>query len=250
MMETLLLCAAAFIGGALNTIAGGGSFLTLPALMFIGVPAVAANATGAVALLPGYLAGALSLGRGRAAQRGLLPLGELAVLACAGGALGAYLLTRTGDAALRGIVPWMMLLATALFMAGPAWIARRTRGKTAEAEPSAAGLRAGLFVASIYGGYFNGGMGILLLALFALAGQRDLHAMNQAKNWASAVLTLMAACVYSAGGAIDWPRAMPMMAAGALGGWAGGRLAHLLPMAVVRRGVIATGLAMTAALFL
>ncbi|WP_338329165.1 sulfite exporter TauE/SafE family protein [Achromobacter denitrificans] len=125
MMETLLLCAAAFMGGALNTIAGGGSFLTLPALMFAGVPAVAANATGAVALLPGYLAGALSLGRGRADRPGLMPLGQLAILSCAGGALGAYLLTQTGDAALRGIVPWMMLLATLMFMAGPAWIARR-----------------------------------------------------------------------------------------------------------------------------
>ncbi len=249
MMETLLLCAAAFVGGGLNTIAGGGSFLTLPALMFAGVPAVAANATGAVALLPGYLAGALSLGRGRAGGQGLMPLGELAVLSCAGGALGAYLLTRTGDAALRGIVPWMMLLATLLFMGGPAWIARRARGVAPEAAASAAGLRAGLFAASVYGGYFNGGMGILLLALFALAGHRDLHAMNQAKNWASAVLTLMAACVYAAGGAIDWPRALPMMVAGALGGWAGGRLAHRLPVAAVRRGVIAVGLAMTAALF-
>ena len=250
MMETLLLCAAAFMGGALNTIAGGGSFLTLPALMFAGVPAVAANATGAVALLPGYLAGALSLGRVRADRPGLMPLGQLAILSCAGGALGAYLLTQTGDATLRGIVPWMMLLATLMFMAGPAWIARRARGAaSAEVSVWEAGLRAGLFAASIYGGYFNGGMGILLLALFALAGHRDLLAMNQAKNWASAVLTLMAAGVYSAGGAVDWPRAMPMMVAGALGGWAGGRLAHRLPVAVVRRGVIVVGLAMTAALF-
>ncbi|RTZ44592.1 sulfite exporter TauE/SafE family protein [Candidimonas sp. SYP-B2681] len=252
-MILVLLCCAAFIGGVLNTIAGGGSFLTMPALMFAGVPAVTANATGTVALLPGYVTGALSLRGDTSADPELLPLRELVCLAGIGGAIGAFLLTQTNDNLLRAVVPWMMLAATMLFIVGPIWITRRVAARANDADASADqsrwGIRAGLFTASLYGGYFNGGMGILLLALFTMTSRQSLNAMNRTKNWASAVLTLIATAVYMAGDAIAWAYAAPMMLAGAAGGWAGGRLARIVPAKQVRYYVIVIGLSMTAALF-
>ena len=249
-MTMALLCSAAFLGGALNTIAGGGSFLTLPALAFVGVPLVMANATGAVALLPGYLTGAWALRGGVSAERPLLPMGELVVLAAAGGATGAALLATTNDAMLGRIIPWLMLLATVLFLVGPAWMARRTGFGTAPAHAGTPSrTRVVLLAVSIYGGYFNGGMGILMLALFVLLGQTDLHAMNRSKNLASAVLTLIAVAVYAMNDAIDWRYAPAMMLAGALGGWAGGWLARVVPVRYVRGFIVVTGAVMTAIFF-
>lgn len=239
-----LLLAAAFAAGALNAVAGGGSFLTLPALIYAGLPPVTANATGTVALLPGYVAGALGFREDLETPPGLT-LRVLALLSLAGGALGAGLLLVTGDASFRRLIPWLLLVATVLFACGPALLRRR---QGAPASPLRA--RAGVFAVAVYGGFFNGGLGILLLALFGLLGQTNLHAMNGLKNIVSALLTAIAVAVYAAGGVVAWPQAIGMMAAAAAGGWAGARAARRVPPAVLRAGIVATGAGMTALFFL
>jgi uncharacterized membrane protein YfcA len=242
-----LLLGAAFVAGALNAVAGGGSFLTLPALVFAGLPTVTANATGTVALLPGYASAALGFREDLQAPPGLT-LHTLGIVSLIGGALGAMLLLLTDDRTFGKLVPWLLLVATALFALGPALI-RRNRGAHA-GRGSPARSTAGLMAVSIYGGYFNGGLGILLLALFSLLGQSNLNAMNGVKNLVSALLTTIAVAVYAAGGVVAWPQALVMMIAATAGGYFGARIARRIPAPVLRAGIVATGLIMAALFFL
>lgn len=237
-----LLFAAAFAAGALNAMAGGGSFLTLPALVFAGVPPVAANATGTAALLPGYIASAYGF-RDDLAPLPALSLRMLIVLSLAGGSLGAALLLATGNATFRALVPWLLLGATLLFAVAP-WVLRHAKGGGGAGR---SGL--GVFAVAVYGGYFNGGLGILLLALFGLVGLARLNTANALKNLVSALLTAIAVAIYAAGGAIVWPLALPMAAAAALGGFAGARIARRIPARWLRGFIVATGLVMTALFF-
>ena len=247
MFDLALLLVAAFVAGALNSVAGGGSFLTLPARVFTGVPPVVANATGTVALLPGYMAGAWGFREDMQSPPGLSMRSTVA-LSLIGGSAGAALLLVTSDAAFNKIVPWLLLVATALFAFGPQlrqWAG--SGGHGAGASPLKAGL--GMLAVAIYGGYFNGGLGILLLALFGLLGQTQLNAMNGMKNLVSALLTAIAVVIYAAGGKVFWYQALVMMVAATAGGYGGARLARKLPPAVLRWGIVATGLVMTALFF-
>lgn len=243
LFDTTLLLVAAFVAGALNAVAGGGSFLTLPALMLTGVPAISANATGTLALLPGYLAGAWGFRQDIRPPPGLTPR-ALIVISVLGGASGATLLLLTPDSAFRRVVPWLLLLATAAFAFGPRWMAARSRSAP---PPGVAWL--GVFAVTAYGGYFNGGVGILLLALWGLLGQTHLHAMNGLKNQVSALLTVIAGGVYVFGGLIAWREALMMMGAALLGGYIGARLSRRLPTLWLRQGIVATGLTMSVLFF-
>ncbi len=241
--QLALLLAAAFGAGALNAVAGGGSFLTLPALLFTGMPAVTANATGTVALLPGYVSGAYGFREDLQPPPGL-GLRALMLLSLAGGAVGAALLLVTGDTLFRKLVPWLLLLATGLFALGPMLVAR-----SAGHAMGALRARAAVVAVAVYGGYFNGGLGILLLALFGLMGQTRLNAMNGTKNLVSAVLTAIAVAVYAWGGVVAWPQALVMMLAATAGGYGGARVARRIPAPWLRAGIIATGLIMAALFF-
>lgn len=243
----ILLLTAAFVAGALNAIAGGGSFLTLPALVFTGMPPVIANATGTVALLPGYVSGALGFREDMEAPPGL-SLRSLTALSLAGGALGAALLLVTDDRTFSKIVPWLLLLATLLFAVGPLLL-RRLKGNQS-GHTSVAKSAVGMLAVSIYGGYFNGGLGILLLALFGLLGQTNLNAMNGMKNVVSALLTAIAVAIYAWGGVIAWPQALVMMIAATMGGYFGARLARRIPTPMLRTGIVIIGLIMTTLFFL
>ncbi len=243
MTDTWILASAAFVAGGLNAVAGGGSFLTLPALVFTGVPPVMANATGTLALLPGYLSGAAAYRGTIKAPQGL-PMRAMLALVLLGGVLGAALLLFTPVAGFDRLVPWLLLAATLLFMAGPGlsrWLAGRATGRRTNAI--------GMLTVSVYGGYFNGGLGILLLAFFGLMGERNLHAMNGLKNLVSALLTAVAVSIYVWGGLVEWRPALLMMASATLGGFAGARLAQHLPVKLIRWLVVLMGLAMTAAFF-
>ncbi len=243
MLDTALLLTAAFVAGALNAVAGGGSFLTLPALVFTGVPPVVANATGTVALLPGYMAGAWGFREDTQPPPGL-SMPRLVVLSLVGGAAGAGLLLVTSNDLFSVIVPWLLLAATLLFALGP-----KLREWTAGGKPSTAKATAGVLIVAAYGGYFNGGLGILLLALFGLLGQTNLNAMNGLKNWVSALLTAIAVAIYAAGGVVLWPQALMMMVAATLGGYGGARVARRIPAPWLRGGIVLTGLVMTAIFF-
>ncbi len=243
MFEIALLLTAAFVAGALNAVAGGGSFLTLPALVFVGVPPVIANATGTVALLPGYAAGAWGFREDTQAPPGL-SMARLVVLSLIGGALGAGLLLVTSNATFSIVVPWLLLAATVLFAFGP-----QLRQMLAGGKPSTAKATVGVLAVAIYGGYFNGGLGILLLALFGLLGQTQLNAMNGLKNLVSALLTTIAVAVYAIGGVVNWRYALLMMVAATAGGYIGARVARRIPAAWLRWGIVATGLVMTILFF-
>jgi uncharacterized protein len=243
----LLLAVAAFSAGVLNAIAGGGSFLTFPALVFTGVPPIVANATSALAVSPGYLGSTL----GFKAELRELPAQRLrreTLMAGTGGLVGALLLLITPAKLFTGIVPWLLLFATALFAVGPA-LARRAGPGAAGTSSSVRWREPALLVVSVYGGYFNGGLGILLMALYTVAGETRLNTVNALKNLHSLVLSSLSVAAFMLAGAIAWKEGLLMMLAATAGGFMGARWAKALPVVWVRRGVIVTGLVMSAVFF-
>ena len=241
----VVLAVSAFGAGVLNAIAGGGTFLTFPALVWAGVPPIAANATSALAVCPGYLGSALGFRRELAdLPRSLL--GREMLLCALGGVAGALLLLVTPARVFAGIVPWLLLLATALFAFGPR-LARWAGGT--QGSDLARWRMPALLAVAVYGGYFNGGLGILLMALYLLVGENRLNTVNALKNLNSFVLSIVSVTAFAVGGAIVWPQAVLMAVFATLGGFAGARLARRLPVAWVRAIVIATGLIMSALFF-
>jgi hypothetical protein len=238
-LHVALLLGAAFLAGALNAVAGGGSFLTLPALIFTGVEPVAANATGAMALLPGYILGAWAF-RDDMRTIEATALWRMVAASLIGGIVGATLLLGTPNPIFRAIIPWVLLVATALFAFAPLVVGQLRRGKMA----GVATTMIGILTISVYGSYFSGGLGILLLALFGLVGFSNLHTMNGLKNLLSATLTTVAVALYALGGAVQWPRALLMMLAATAGGYAGARLGRRVPALWLRACIVAVGLIM------
>jgi len=241
-----LLAVAAFAAGVLNAIAGGGSFLTFPALVFTGVPPIVANATSALAVSPGYLGSTL----GFTAELRALPrrrLWQETAICAVGGVAGALLLLVTPSHLFAGIVPWLLLFATVLFAAGPRiarWASAHASGETRSPWRHVA-----LLAVAVYGGYFNGGLGILLMALYTVAGESRLNVVNALKNLNSLVLSWLSVAAFVVAGAIAWPQGVLMMVAATAGGFLGARWSKRLPAAWVRAGVILTGLVMSAVFF-
>lgn len=244
MTDYILLIVAAFGAGVLNTIAGGGTFLTFPALVFTGIPPVVANATSAVAVFPGYLAGAVGFGAELKDfdRRQML---RLTLVTLAGGLVGALLLVVSSNEAFAIVVPFLLLAATLAFWFGDTirdWAAQKARAVTPFGT-------VGLFLVSIYGGYFNGGLGIVLLALFSLWGMTNIHEMNGLKNGLSFALSAISVAAFAVSGLVEWPQAVIMMVAATLGGYAGAPVARVLPKSAVRAIVIVVGLTMSAVFF-
>jgi hypothetical protein len=211
-------------------------------LVFAGVPPLAANATSAMAVSPGYLGSTW----GFRAELKALPkslLRKEVTIAALGGLIGGGLLLVTPAKVFSGLVPWLLLVATALFAAGP-WLAK---GNSGQGQP--AWRLPGLMLVAVYGGYFNGGLGILLMALYTLTGESRLNTVNALKNLNSFVLSLLSVLAFALAGAIVWPQAIWMMVLATAGGWVGARLAKRLPVRWVRWLVIATGLVMSAVFF-
>lgn len=246
VVDWLLLVFAALCAGGLNAMAGGGSFLTFPALVFTGVAAIPANATSAVAVSPGYLGSTLGF-RAELARLPRTRLVQEALICAVGGVLGALLLLVTPAKVFSAVVPWLLLFATVLFAVGPALLARARQGQ-AHAVPALWRLT-GLMGVAVYGGYFNGGLGILLMALYAMTGERDIHTANALKNFNSLVLSLLSVAAFAWAGVVEWPQAVVMMMAATAGGFWGARLAKRLSAQVVRAVVIGTGLVMAGVFF-
>ncbi|HEY0975259.1 MAG TPA: sulfite exporter TauE/SafE family protein [Solimonas sp.] len=241
LTDALILAVAAGLAGALNAVAGGGSFLTLPALMLAGLPPVAANATGTLALLPGYLSASWAT-REDVPDHGPLASTRTLALAAVGGLCGAALLTLTPDRWFAVAAPGLVFAATLLFAAQP-----HLRLPVASSGSPRVGAVA-LFAVCVYGGYFNGGLGILLLAALNYAGASSLTAANAIKNRLSAVLTTIAAAIYIAAGEIHWPAALWMTLFAIIGGYLGARGARRLSPRLLRIGIVAIGLSIAAAL--
>lgn len=244
MWEFTLLSIAAFFAGVLNTVAGGGTFLTFPALVFTGLPVVAANATSTVAVFPGYFGGALGFRKEIAAfdrKRLVRIVGFTAI----GGLIGSLLLLVSSNEAFSFVVPFLLAAATLAFAYGAkiqAWASRH-----AAARPDGA---ISTLLVSVYGGYFNGGLGIVLLALFSLWGMRDMNEMNALKNFLSLILSAISVATFAFAGIVAWPQAVVMMVAATIGGYVGAPLARALPQSVVRGTVIVVGAMMSLIFFL
>ncbi|WP_347267943.1 sulfite exporter TauE/SafE family protein [Paracoccus sp. (in: a-proteobacteria)] len=244
MHDLLLMLLAGFIGGMLNAVAGGGTFITFPALVASGVPVVMANATSTVAALPGYLAAAVGF-RHEIARLDRRLVRRLTLWTLAGGILGSCLLLVSSNQAFAILVPFLLLAATSVFVWGAqvrAWAARQ---RSAAAPFGAATM----VPVAIYGGYFNGGLGIVLLALFALWGMNDLNQMNGLKNWLSFALAMISFAIFAVGGQIAWGPAAIMSLGTILGGYLGAPLARRIPVPHLRALIAAVGFGMTAVFF-
>ncbi len=248
LLQGILLFVAAILGGTLNSVAGGGSFFTFPALIFTGVGSITANATSTVALWPGSIA---SVGAYRndlaEQQRGLLFL--LLGTSLIGGVLGAILLLRTPESTFVSLIPYLLLGATLLFALSPYVTARlrmRTLEKTTRISVTTLTIMACVqFVIAIYGGYFGGGIGILMLAALAFMGMDDINKMN-------AVKTLLTSAINGAGGVtfiilgrVLWLQALLMIVGAIIGGYGGAYYARKIAQRWVRLFVIVTGVTLT-----
>ena len=240
----IFLFVAGALGGALNAVAGGGSFISFPALLFTGVPPIPANATNTVALWVGTTA---SSGAYRKhfdiSRRVLVPL---AVTSVVGGIAGALLLLRTPAHTFLHVLPWLMLGATLLFAFGGRLSRGVSSGLAHDASTSAIAFAA-LFelVVAVYGGYFGGGVGIMNLAMLAAIGMTDIHAMNALKSVLGGIINGVAVVTFIVAGAIAWKPGIVMIAGAILGGYFGAHYAQKLPQGWIRAFVIVVGTAIT-----
>jgi hypothetical protein len=248
LQTALFLFIAGILGGALNAVAGGGSFIAFPALLFTGVPPVPANATNTVALWVGTSAsGGAYRNRLNLPRRVMVPLIATSV---AGGLMGAFLLLRTPAHTFMHVLPWLLLGATMLFAFGKHLTSRFSGGLQREASASAL-VFASCFelVVAIYGGYFGGGVGIMNLAMLAALGMTDIHAMNALKVVLGSVINGVAVITFIAARAIYWPQCAVTTAGALLGGYYGAHYAQRLPQSWIRMFVILVGAAMTTYFF-
>jgi len=260
-MTFLLLFVAAFVGGALNSVAGGGSFIALPALMSAGVAPVAANATSTLALWPGSASSALAYRREVVTMRSWLT--GLGLASLVGGLAGGWLLIRTSDERFLQLLPWLMLAAAVTFTFG-GQVTARLRAMSARRSVTGAPshpapphprtivppwLLGFQFVIATYGGYFGGGMGIMMLAALAVAGLDDIHEMNGIKTTLAVLINGVALVAFVVSGVIAWKPGLIMVAGGILGGYGGAALARRLNPSRVRTFVVAIAWIMTAYFF-
>lgn len=249
-LDYLLLIAAGFAGGMTNAIAGGATFFTFPAMLAVGIPPVAANASNTTALAPASLVAAWTQRHDLADVRPHILL--LSLLGIAGGVLGAILLLVTPDDTFMVFVPFLLLLATALFALSPHLMAfaRRHRPAAPTGLHLSVGTVALLMFCFVYGGYFGAGLGIMMLAGLALSGLDDLRVANGLKNGLSALVNGVAVVVFIVQGIVVWQAALVMLAGAVTGGFVGAKVASILPRQVFRAIVITVGSLLTVWYFL
>jgi uncharacterized membrane protein YfcA len=241
---SLLLAVAAALGGSLNSVAGGGSFLTFPALVVAGVDPVTANATSAVVLWPASVASALAYRNELDGVRSVLP--RLGAASAAGGFAGAGLLLCTKSTTFAVLVPWLLLVAALVFTLGPKLV-KPTSAPSAQLGSAAS--TAFQFSIALYGGYFGGGMGIVMLAAFAAMGVANLHAMNALKNALSVLINFAAIVTFVAVGKVAWGQGLWMLGWSTAGGYVFPRFARRLPSMWVRWFVVLVAWSMTSYFF-
>jgi uncharacterized membrane protein YfcA len=248
-LETsIFLFFAGALGGALNSVAGGGSFIAFPALLFTGVPPIPANATNTIAL---WTAAAGSGGAYRkrldVPRRVMVPL---LAASLAGGLIGAFLLLKTPAHTFMRVLPWLTLGATLLFAFGKKLAG--SRKSVIEHEATGSALAAATFfqlAVAVYGGYFGGGMGIVMLAMLAVLGMTDIHAMNALKTVMGFVINGVAVVAFVVAGAIYWKEGIVMIVGGILGGYLGAHYAQKVPQVWIRAFVVLVGAGMTVYFF-
>jgi uncharacterized membrane protein YfcA len=247
VLDYLAAGGAALVAGVVNGVGGGGTLVSFPTLIAIGVPALPATVTNTVALSPGYLSGSI------AARDDLRPqvhrVRRLAPFAIVGGLAGSLLLEVTPEKAFRAAVPWLVLAACALLLSQDRvrrWVAARSPGGESDpdAAPTASPVLCGAtFVASVYGGFFGAGLGIVLLAVLGVLCADSLVRLNAVKQVVSFLVNIVAAACFALTGYVRW-ELVPVMAVAALvGGAAGSRLARRVDPTLLRRVVAVFGVA-------
>ncbi|MDQ2868972.1 MAG: sulfite exporter TauE/SafE family protein [Verrucomicrobiota bacterium] len=247
-MKTLLLFGAGFVAGLMNAIAGGGTIVTFPALLFAGLPAIPANATSTMALLPGTITAVIGYRKNLPATwRWILLFLPASAL---GGLLGGILLTCTPAQVFDRLVPFLILFATVVFMAR-GLIVRifPIKNRQRASRRWLAGALVFQFLVSLYGGYFGAGIGILMLASLGLLGFSDIHEMNVVKGVLGFVINVMAAVYFALRHLVHWPEAGVVALGGITGGFLGAHFAQRVPQRVVRWAITTIGLGLSAALF-
>lgn len=235
----VVLGAAGLVAGAVNSLAGGGSLISFPALLAVGYPAVTANVTNTVALWPGYLGATAAYRRELEGQRPRVAV--LGVTSIAGGALGSALLLTTPGHVFKAVVPYLILLACALFGLQPLAARALAKSHVGSREQRSIGLNAAVFVAAVYGAYFGAGLGIVLLAVLGLVIADSLQRLNGLKQVLSVIINTVALVAYSVFGPVAWPAVAIMAVASLAGGRVGGSLARRLSPVLLRVVVLVFG---------
>lgn len=246
-----LIGLASVAGGAVNALAGGGTLITFPMLTAVGIPAVAANVTNTVALCPGYLGATFAQFKDLKGQERrallLLPAGV------AGGIAGGVLLLHTGEHTFRVLVPYLILLASALLavqdpMRG--WLTRRTGGQSGSSKIHEAWSILPVFPAAVYGGYFGAGLSVIVLAVLGLILDDSLTRLNALKQAMAFSVNIATAIFFLFSGHIVWSAVLVMAIGSLAGGVLGGRLAGRIPPSALRKIVVAIGVIVSAIYFI
>lgn len=248
-MNIVLLAPAGFLAGAMNAIAGGGSFINFPAMVATGMPPLLANTSSTVALVPGSLAStwAYTTGKHRLPfiSFGQVPFWILLAASLAGGLSGALLLLLTPASTFDSVIPWLLLAATVVFIGG-ARLSDMVKGRFRLPDWVSVVVQ---FILGIYGGYFGGAVGLMTLAAWSLLGAADLKAMNPARTLLVTAMNAVAVVCFIAAGKVLWTETMLSLVGALVGGYVGGRLGQRLPRGVVRAIVIALSVCVTAVFF-
>ena len=246
LSQSILLFVAAVLAGAMNSVAGGGSFFSFPALIFTGVPPIPANATNTVAVWPGSVASVFSYWkRLPRSARVMVPLITISII---GGTLGAVVLLHTPEATFMKLVPYLFGIATLLFAFGKrltkklGHVVKRTGPPS---WPTLVGLTLVQFFIALYGGFFGGGMGILMLAMLEMIHIEDIHAMNGLKALLGTAINGAAVVTFIVAKEVKWPQGILMIVGAVAGGYGGAHYAQRLDPRWVRATVICVGAGMT-----
>ncbi len=251
--QAAALFVAAILGGGLNAVAGGGSFITFPTLIFTGVPGITASETNTVALWPGSLASTGAYRRELRAARPALLI-ALGGASLTGGVVGALWLLHTPPQTFERLIPFLLLIATLLFtFSKPLTTRLRALGGGKDSpltRRSLAGIVLLQFVVAVYGGFFGGGIGILMLALLGMLGLDNIHTMNALKTLLAVCINGMAVATFVVAGAVLWPQAIVMVVGAVMGGYGMAAFARRINPMLVRRFVVFVGFSLTLYFFL
>jgi len=244
MQHYLLLLAAGLLAGTMNAVAGGGSFVGFPTMVLVGLPPVIANATNTVALFPGTVASTWAYRAGLRGVAGISPK-VLLPISIVGGAIGAILLLVTPGAAFDLVIPWLLLLATLTFAGGRQLGDALRRHVTIGRTP----FLIVQFILSIYGGYFGGAIGLMMMAVWTLLNGAELNVLAPTRTLLVSAANGAAVLCFIAVGAVRWPEMLAMMVSAICGGYFGARYARLLPARVLRVFVVLLSATVTAGFF-
>jgi uncharacterized protein len=247
--ETLALAAAGIVAGAMNAVAGGGTLVTFPTLLFFNTPPIVANATSTLALVIGTAGSLYGFRRHVASVK--VWLKRFVPVSILGGLIGSVLLTRTSNETFAKMVPFLLFFATVLFLS-QGMIRRLARIEAGAAAHATHHIWAAVlfqFAVAIYGGYFGAGIGILMLASLGLLGLSDIHEMNTVKTVLSSLINTVAALWFVIAGLVHWPKASVMTVGAVAGYYLGSHYSQRLPQRRVRQIITAIGFLLSAVTF-